>query len=213
MEYLIDPNVSYLLLVSGLVLMILAIFAPGTGLLEIGALFSLFLAGIGIYNLPVNLWALAIILAGLAAFFLSLRHKYRVGFFIAAAVLMAGGSILLFWVDAGSNHVHPLLASVTSICALGILWWAGSKGLDAIKSRPAHSLKQLIGMSGRANSDIHNEGTVYVNGEEWTAWSDELIPEGSMVEVLSREGLVLKVKNISPPHSSSPTSISSSDRK
>ncbi len=45
MEILIDPNVAYLLLVVGIVLVIMALFAPGTGVLEIGALFVLFLAG------------------------------------------------------------------------------------------------------------------------------------------------------------------------
>ena len=37
MEFLLDPNVAYLLLVVGTVLAIMALFAPGTGVLEVGA--------------------------------------------------------------------------------------------------------------------------------------------------------------------------------
>ena len=51
MNLLFDPNVAYLLLVIGLIVAILALFAPGTGVLEVGAIFMLFLAGYGIFNL------------------------------------------------------------------------------------------------------------------------------------------------------------------
>jgi membrane-bound ClpP family serine protease len=34
---------------------------------------------------------------------------------------------------------------------------------------------------------------VYAGGEEWTARSDALIPAGSQVKVVGREGVVLKV--------------------
>ena len=45
MNFLLDPNVAYLILVIGVILGMLALFTPGTGLLEIGALFTIFLAG------------------------------------------------------------------------------------------------------------------------------------------------------------------------
>ena len=48
MSFLFDPNVAYLLLVGGFLLAILALFAPGTGLLELGAMAMLVLAGFSI---------------------------------------------------------------------------------------------------------------------------------------------------------------------
>ncbi|MHB8114618.1 MAG: NfeD family protein, partial [Bellilinea sp.] len=58
MNLLMDPNVAYVLLVLGIVLGVLALFAPGTGFLEIGALFALVLSGISAINMENNPWAL-----------------------------------------------------------------------------------------------------------------------------------------------------------
>ena len=58
MDILLNPNVFYLLLVAGVLLAIMALFSPGTGVLELGAFFVLLLAGWGVYKLPIHLWAL-----------------------------------------------------------------------------------------------------------------------------------------------------------
>ena len=64
MNLLLDPNVAYVILVVGFVLGVLALFTPGTGILEIGALFAIFLAGYAVYSLPINLWALILLVVG-----------------------------------------------------------------------------------------------------------------------------------------------------
>ncbi|MCX8025764.1 MAG: hypothetical protein N3A60_11225, partial [Thermanaerothrix sp.] len=74
---LIDPNVAYFLLVVGLVLGVLALFSPGTGILEIGALFALVLAGLGIARLSINAWALALLVVGVVPFLMALRFSRR----------------------------------------------------------------------------------------------------------------------------------------
>ena len=86
MEILIDPNVAYLLLVVGIVLAIMALFAPGTGVLEVGALFVLFLTGWEISQLPINLWALVILVIGVIPFILAVR-KSRNLIYLAIALI------------------------------------------------------------------------------------------------------------------------------
>ena len=54
-EFLLDPNVAYVALVVGFVLAILAMVSPGTGVIEVGALFMLFLAGYAMFRLPINI--------------------------------------------------------------------------------------------------------------------------------------------------------------
>jgi membrane-bound ClpP family serine protease len=39
-------------------------------------------------------------------------------------------------------------------------------------------------------------GTVYVGGELWSAWADEVIPVGVEIKVKDREGLVLEVERV-----------------
>ena len=61
MDVLVIPEIAYLILVVGLLLAILALFAPGTGFIELVAFFMLVLAGYGIYHLPINMWALVLL--------------------------------------------------------------------------------------------------------------------------------------------------------
>ena len=51
MDFLLDPNVAYLILLGGVLLAMLALAAPGTGLFEVGAFFCIALAGYAIYHL------------------------------------------------------------------------------------------------------------------------------------------------------------------
>jgi membrane-bound serine protease (ClpP class) len=197
MEFLLNPNVAYLLLVMGFSLTVMAIFAPGTGLLEILALFTLILAAYGIYNIPFNLWALLLLILGVFPFILALR-KYGNRFFLFVSILaMVVGSSFLFkgdkwWVPA----VNPILAIVISIMTGGYFWIAIRKVMEAEQNRPTHDLSTLIGMTGEAKSEIHLEGSVQVNGELWSAYSQEVIPSGSYVRVKAREGFILEVEKI-----------------
>ena len=61
MDFLLDPNIAYLILLGGVLLAMLALAAPGTGFFEIGAFFCIALAGYAIYNLSFNWWALLLL--------------------------------------------------------------------------------------------------------------------------------------------------------
>lgn len=197
MEILLNPNVAYLLLVSGFLLAILALFSPGTGLLEIGALFSLLLAGYSIYNLPINLWALILLLVGVIPFVVAVLRWKRWPLLLVSVAALIVGSVFLFRVEDGVA-VHPVLASLVSILSVGLMWLVGRKGMEAVE-RPRDHLTQLIGMEGEARTPIYREGTVYIDGETWTARSAAAISAGTMVRVTAREGLVLVVEPAQPP--------------
>ncbi|MEK6692125.1 MAG: NfeD family protein [Nitrospirota bacterium] len=49
-------------------------------------------------------------------------------------------------------------------------------------------------MEGIARTEIYKDGTVFVHGELWKAWSDEPIKKGALIIVEKVEGLKLKVK-------------------
>ena len=68
MNFLLDPNVAYLILVLGVMLGFMAIVSPGTGLFEVGAFFCLVLAGYAVYNLSFTGWALALLVLSLIPF-------------------------------------------------------------------------------------------------------------------------------------------------
>ncbi len=194
MNFLMDPNVAYLLLVIGFFLAIIALFSPGTGVLEVGAIFMIVLAGYSIYNLPINVWALVILLAGVFPFLLALRKSRHAIYLILALVAFIIGSIFLFHSEKGATAINPALATVVSVIFVPLVWIIAKRGIEAISRKPSFDLEDLLGASGEARSDIGREGTVYIFGEEWSARSMHHIPAGTRVKVTSREGLVLIVE-------------------
>jgi membrane-bound serine protease (ClpP class) len=199
MEILINPNVAYLLLVVGIVMVIMALFSPGTGILEIGAIFVLILAGWEITQLPINLWAMGILILGVIPFILAVRKSRNLVYLAIALVAFIIGSIYLFkgeyWWQPG---VNPILAIVTSVLACGFLWIATTKVLESETLRPRHDLAQIIGEVGEAKTDIFDEGSVQIESELWSARSTVRIPSGSKVRVIKRDGFILEVKPVSP---------------
>ncbi len=195
-DFLLDPNVAYLILVGAVLITMMAVLNPGTGLLEIFGLFTWLISAYIIFNMPINFWALGLMLVGVVLFMLSLRmfkNLVYLGLSIAAVI---AGSIFLFDQPGWQPAVNPVLAVVVSIFVAGFVWVVAQKALEADSMRPAHDLEALIGAIGEAETEIGNEGSVQVAGELWSAKSDQAIPEGSQVRVVGREGFFLKVEQV-----------------
>jgi membrane-bound serine protease (ClpP class) len=202
MDLLLNPNVAYLFLVFGFSLAMLAILTPGTGLLELGAVFSLLLAGWGVYNLPLNYWAAGLLILGVFPFVLALRKSGQVIYLAISILALVLGSAFLFQGEEGAGFgapaVNPILALLVSTLTAGFFWIVARKVIEAETARPTHDLNALIGEIGEARTDISPEsgveGTVLVGSELWSARSKTLIPAGTPVRIIAREGFVLEVE-------------------
>lgn len=194
MNPLLDPNFAYLFLVTGVLLTLLAIVAPGTGMLEIGALFCLALAGYGVYYLKINLWAPILLVLSIIPFVYAIRGKRREVFLILSILGVVVGSVFLFTTEDGKLTVNPILAIITSVLTGGFLWLVVNKTLQAHLSRPRHDLSTLLGQIGEAKTRIQEEGSVQAAGELWTARSEKAIPVGSRVRIIGKDGFVLIVE-------------------
>ena len=194
MDFLLDPNIAYLFLLGGVLMAMLALASPGTGLFEVGALFCMALAGYGIYNLSFNWWALTLIVLSVIPFIYSLQKPKRELYLGISIVVLVIGSIFLFPSQSGGPAVNLFVAFVASILVAGFLWIAVRKSIQAAQTKPAHDLETLVGQTGEAKTKILEEGSVQVAGELWTARSEKLIKAGSPVRVIRREGFVLIVE-------------------
>lgn len=194
MDFLLDPNVAYLIVLGGILLSLLAIVTPGTGLLEVGAFICIVLAGYAVYNLSVNWWALLVLLASLAPFIYALQKPKREVYLGLSILLLVVGSVFLFAVDGWKPAVNPLVALLSSGLMTAFIWIVVRKSVQAASARPAHDLEVLVGQLGEARTTVHDEGSVYVGGELWSARSGSQIPAGSHVRVVRREGFVLVVE-------------------
>lgn len=195
-DFLLDPNVAYLILIGAALLTMMAVLNPGTGILEIVALFMWLISGYIIFNMPINYWALGLMLLGVVLFLLSLRKIKKpvyLGLSIAAVIV---GSIFLFDQPGWQPAVNPVLAVIVSIIVAGFVWVVAQKALEADRMRPAHDLEALIGAVGEAKTAVGVEGSVQVAGELWSAKSGQAIPEGTHVRIVGRDGFSLIVEQI-----------------
>ncbi|NPA31369.1 MAG: hypothetical protein GXO37_05150 [Chloroflexi bacterium] len=193
MDFL-TPNLAYLLLIAAIVLTSLAVVTPGTGVLEVAAFIALGLTGYALWVLPFNTWALLILALGAGLFVQAVRKPKAVGWLIAAALAFIVGSVFLFRTPRGGMAVHPALAVVASASVGGYFWLAVRKALEAMQRPPVQDMDALIGRTGETRTPVHHEGTVYVDGELWSARSPCPIPAGHPVRVVAREGFVLVVE-------------------
>ena len=194
MNTLFDPNIAYLLLMFGSILLMMALVTPGTHLLEAGALFLLAAAGFEIYHLGFNLWALIILLVSLVPFIYSIRKPRREWALILSILGLVVGSAYLFPGTGLWPAVNPLLALVISALSAGFLWLVVRKGMQAYRARPLQDLGKLVGQVGQARTEVRESGTVQVASELWSARSEKTILAGSRVRVVSREGFILVVE-------------------
>jgi membrane-bound serine protease (ClpP class) len=193
-DFLLNPNAVYIVLMAGALLALLALATPGTGLLEIGALFLLALAGYGLYTLSFNWWALLTMVLSAIPFAYSLQKPKREPFLLLAILMLIAGSLLIFPRSITKSGVNPFLALGVSLLVGGFLWIAARKTVEAARMKPAHNLGELVGQTGEAKTRIQSEGTVQVAGELWSARSDTPIAAGNTIRVVKRDGFVLIVE-------------------
>jgi membrane-bound serine protease (ClpP class) len=196
MDFILDPNIAYLILLGAVLLAMLALASPGTGLLEVGAFFCIALAGYAIYNLSFNWWALSLLGLSIVPFVYAIQKPKREPFLALAILLMVVGSVFVFPRTEGQATVNPLVAVVGSGLVAGFLWVAVRKSVEAANMRPSHDLTGLVGQTGEARTRVSDEGSVLVRGELWSARSEKPIPAGSSIRVLQRDGFVLVVEKI-----------------
>ncbi len=197
MDFLLEPNIAYLILLGGVLLGLMALVTPGTGLFEVGAFFCLALAGYAIYNLSFNWWALAILVLSIVPFIYAIQKPKREPFLGLSIFMLVAGSVFLFAVDGWKPAVNPFIAFLASGSIAAFLWVVVRKTSLAAGARPTHDLEVLVGLIGEAKSKVHDEGSVYVAGEMWSAKSEKSIPAGSSIRVVRREGFILVVEKTS----------------
>jgi membrane-bound serine protease (ClpP class) len=194
MNILLDPNIAYLLLLVGFLLGLLALVTPGTGLLEIGAFICLGLAGYAVLQLGFNWWALILLALSIPPFIFAIRKPKRELYLAFSILLLVIGSAYLFPGGSWKPAVNLFVAGLGSLLFAGFLWIAIRKILRALHASPTSELNSLIGLVGMSKAHVHQEGSVQVAGELWSAHSTEPISAGSQIRVVRREGFSLVVE-------------------
>lgn len=197
MDFLLNPNVAYVILLAGVVFAFFSASTPGTGVGEVVSIFCLVLAGYAAYNLSIHWWALVLLALSVPPFIFAVRNPSKWLPYLGLCILfLVLGSVFLFAPEGGLISVNPFLALFASVILSVVMWFVLRQFIEVVSRRPTHDVDALIGVMGTAASDISKEGSVQVNGELWSARSNVDIPSGSAVRVVAREGFLLVVEKI-----------------
>lgn len=195
LNYLVDPNIVYVLFILGLYGLIYEFFHPGIGFgLAVGGL-CLILAFFGLQILPVNIVGVALILFGVVLMILDAFTPTSGILTTGGVISLLVGSLTLFNIENRAIGLSwaTILLTVGTVTALFVL--IISKGLLIQRKRPVTGKSGMIGAVGNAHGNISPSGKVAVKGEYWDAISIEgPIHAGDQVVVERIEGRKLLVR-------------------
>jgi membrane-bound ClpP family serine protease len=195
MEFLINLNIAYLLIVTAVMLAMLNFLLPGSLLAKAGMLLCLVAAGFELYHLQANPWALLVAALSLLPFMAALQQtRLHRTLLVLTILMLVVGAFFLFSDQEGHPAVNSLLAGLVSIACAQFIWLAGRREPDA--ARRGQDPNSMVGLIGQARTDVFETGLVKIEGEFWPARSHNPIPAGSMVRILRSDGTVLFVKKV-----------------
>jgi membrane-bound serine protease (ClpP class) len=197
--FIANPNVAYLALIVGLLMLVVAVTTPGTGFAEVIAVIALAVAVIGLVQLEANFAGLVLIIAAFVLFALDVTQTAHGALTLGGAVALIAGSLLLFPAQEGSptislwliGGVTVLMAGVSLVFFSALMRWRKQHRVD-------NAAQEVVGQRGVVKTSLAplSNGTAQIGGQLWSVVADEAIEPGTEVEVIGREGLTLKVKKI-----------------
>ena len=196
LDIISSPNVTYILMMLGLVGLFFELSNPGLVLPGVIGSISLILALYAMQTLPINYAGLLLILFGVILFIAEINVMSYGLLSISGVVSIFLGSTMLIDSDDPALQIsrtilYPTLA-LSVIVSLGIF-------LLATRTRSLKKLggiEGMIGETGLVKEALNPQGRVLVHGELWEAEADNPINEGERVQVDLVEGLRIKVSKV-----------------
>jgi len=192
-----NPNVAYVLMMLGMLGIFFELANPGVILPGVIGGISLILAFFAFQTLPVNYAGVLLILFALILFIAEIKIVSHGMLTVGGVIAMVLGSLLLFRSPEPYLRVSWSVIIITVAATTAFFVFAVVKGLEAHRRKPSTGGEGLVGEQGCAASALAPEGKVFIHGEYWDAWSEDMIAEGDRVVVTEIEGMRLKVRRSS----------------
>src|SRR5512137_2357887 len=185
MAFITNPNVAYLALIVGLVMLVVAVTTPGTGLAEVIAVIALAVAVIGLVQLEANFAGVVLIIAAFVLFALDVTQTQHGALTLGGAAALVVGSLLLFpareggatislWLVAG---VTILMVAVSLVIFSALMRWRKQRRVD-------NAAQEVVGQRGVVKTAAAplTPGTAQIAGQLWSIEANEPIEPGAEVE-------------------------------
>ncbi len=195
LDLIADPNIALLLLSLGSLAIFIEIVNPGVIFPGVFGVIALILGFFSLSVIPFNGAGVALIIFAFVLFgleiFVPSGGILGVGGFFA---LILGGLLLTSGNPPEFQISRPLLIGLAA--ALGAIVFFVLVNVMRIRTMPAQvGTETMIGSEAVVRSSLDPEGFVFLDGEMWTAESEEgTIQEGDRVIITEVHGLRLKVK-------------------
>jgi membrane-bound serine protease (ClpP class) len=195
LRMLSDPNVGFILLNIGIIGILAELYNPGAILPGVVGAISIVLGLASFAILEVNVAGLLLIALAILMFIADIKVPGHGVLTVGGVVSFVFGAILLTERQAPFLRISIQLILVVAAAMAAFFLFAVGAGIRAQRTRPQMETNDLLGAFGVARSDLEPEGTVYVQGELWTARAETgSIHTGERVQVIGVDGLHLKVR-------------------
>jgi membrane-bound serine protease (ClpP class) len=194
MNFFADPQIVFFLFIIAVAGIIFEIKNPGLIVPGTVGVLSLFLFLMAVRILPINAAGAILILLAIGLFILELKVTSYGLLTVAGIASFITGSLILFDTDLPGFGISIMSIIVAVLVIIGIMFGIVRSVMKAHKGIVVTGSEGLVGLIGKAHSDISKTGKVTVRGELWNATSEEIIQKDDTVEVVSVEGLTLTVR-------------------
>jgi membrane-bound serine protease (ClpP class) len=200
-----DPNIAFILLVIGVLLIAIEFFHPTLLMGLVGAL-CLALSFYGSGSLPLNVLGVILVVLGVGMIVIEPNLPSHGILTVGGIVVFVVGAVA-FYGSPGpylptSTVAWPVIVLMAAAAAAYGLLLVGT--LMRMRSQPAPvgaglvGLDKVVGLVGEVRADLAPVGTVYVGREEWSARARDgsSLWRETKVRVVGQEGLTLIVERV-----------------
>ncbi len=192
--YLMDPNVSFILLAIGALALYAEFNHPGAVIPGTVGIVFILIAAFALNLLPTRFAALVLILGAFALFAAEAKFASHGVLTIGGITLLTLGGLLLVDSPIPEMRVHLFTALAVSIPLGLITAFLMTMAVKARRNKVVTGVEGLVGETGIAQTALSPRGKIFVHGELWDAVSTPDVSAGQSVVVRRVDGLVLQVE-------------------
>jgi membrane-bound serine protease (ClpP class) len=174
-QVITEPNIAYLLLSLGTLLLLTELADPGLSIAGIGAVVAYIIAFMALGSLPVNWAAIALLGLSVVFFLVGLLTDTEVIVSLTGLIPFILGSLILFTPFTPTSPAAPTarvslwLIGVMTLSILAFSYLVLRAILTASRRAPQSGAQKLVGMQGVALTDLNPTGQVRVDLQDWSA--------------------------------------------
>jgi membrane-bound serine protease (ClpP class) len=192
-----SPPVAYLLLLTGLALLVFEFYTAGVGVGGVVGAVCTFLAFSGLSVLPTRTWAIVVIGVAMLAFAVDVQVGIP-RFWTGVGILLTIVGTWFLFESLPSDSMRPSwIALLTGIGGITLTFIVGMPNMVRTRfATPTIGREWMIGEIGTVITDVDPDGVVEIGAGRWRARTNRATPvlAGEQVRVAEIDGITLEVE-------------------